>query len=271
LRKHKTTTVLAAVTLLLLLLVISSLPVAAHPPSEMTVIYNDRVEVLTVSIYHDVKDKVAHRVEMIEVYLNNALVIERPIAEQPRDRFNERFALKASEGDVIRVKACCNLEGCIERTLEVGPGITVEGDAADTLDMMIMVHAAIQIVSLVLALIAIPGGMHFYRAWRTRTKPTGKRRVHTRIGMGAAIGWGVGALGGMWIVYMTSGDYVGSPHGWLAIATFVSAGFAAYSANPKFRKAGYAVRMQTHVPLAVLTLVLAVITIVSGMVTAGMM
>ncbi len=254
-RKHKTVTVLVSTIMLMLVLVISSLPAAAHPPGEMTVIYNERVEILTVSIYHDVKDKVAHRIEMIEVYLNNALIIERPIAEQPRDRFNERFALGATEGDVISVKACCNLEGCVERTLEVGQGITIEGDAADTIDMAIMGHAAIQIISLVLALVAIPGGMHFYKAWRTRTKPTGKRRVHTRIGMGAAIGWGIGALGGMWIVYMTSGDYIGSPHGWLAKATFESAGFAAYSANPRFRKAGYAVRMQTHVPLAVLTLV----------------
>ena len=270
-RKHLTATVLAATITLMLLLVISSVPAAAHPPGEMTVIYNERVEVLTVSIYHDVKDKVAHRVEMIEIHLNNALIIERPIAEQPRDRFNERFSLRATDGDVIRVKACCNLEGCVERTLEVGNGISIEGDAADTIDMMIKGHAAIQIISLVLALVAIPGGMHFYRAWRTRTKPTRKRRAHARLGMGAAIGWGVGALGGMWIVYMTSGDYIGSPHGWLAIATFVSAGFAAYSANPRFRKAGYAVRMQTHVPLAVLTLVMAVITIICGMLTAGMM
>ena len=269
---HKHTTVLgsAVAIVLLLFLIFSTSPAAAHPPEGMTIIYNDRVEVLTEAIDHDVKDRRVHYIMMIEVYHNNALVIERPFEEQSRDKFNERFTLTASEGDNITVKACCNYEGYVQRTLVVGPGITIEGDAAETIDMAIMGHAAIQLISLALALVAIPGGMGFYKAWRTKTKPKGKRRLHARIGSGAIVGWGVGALGGMWIVYMTSGDYLGSPHGWLAIAAFLSAIFAAFAANPRFRRAGFGLRMQTHIPLALLTIVIAIIAVVSGMITAGM-
>ena len=172
----------------------------------MTIIYNDRMDILTVSVSHDVKDRTTHYVDVIEVYIGNTQVIERTFNEQPRDNYNERFNLNADEGDEITVKACCNIEGCIERTMTIGPGITTEGDQADLLDTMLYVHAALQVMGLVLALVAIPGGMHFYRAWKTKTKPTGKRRRHIRMGWTVVGLWGMGALGGMWIVYMTSGD-----------------------------------------------------------------
>ncbi|MCK5415757.1 MAG: hypothetical protein KAJ35_10285 [Thermoplasmata archaeon] len=255
--------------LVLLLLLASSLPVSAHPPEEMTIIYNDRIDILTVSINHDVKDPTTHYVTQIEVYIGATQVIERTFKEQPRDNYNERFNLRAVEDDEVRVVAYCNIEGSIEREMTVGSGITAEGDRADLVGTMVYIHAGLQVMGFVMALVAIPGGMHFYRAWKTKTKPTGKRRRHIRIGWTVVALWGLGSLGGLWIVYMTSGDYLGSPHGWMAFATFVAALFASYSASTNFRKAGYGMRMQTHVPLALLTVTLGVVTILAGMLTAG--
>jgi desulfoferrodoxin (superoxide reductase-like protein) len=256
--------------LLLLSMLAMAMGAAAHPPSGMTIIYNDRLDVLTVSIDHDVKDRTTHYVEKIEVWIGNSQVIERTFTEQPRDKYNERFTLNTEEGDQVTVKAYCNIEGMVERTMTIGPGITAEGDQADTLGMMLYVHAALQVLGLVLAFVAIPGGLHFYNAWRAKRKPTGKRRRHVRIGWAVVGLWGLGAVGGMWTVYMTSGDYLGSPHGWMAFATFGAALFASYSASPSFRKAGYGMRMQAHMPLSLLTIVLGVITILGGMMTAGM-
>jgi uncharacterized membrane protein YozB (DUF420 family) len=260
---------LAVAAFLLLTLVATSLPAAAHPPEKVTLIYNDRLDILTVSIKHDVKDGTAHLIEMIQVYMNDALVIERTYEEQERDSYNERFSLVAEEGDHIKVHLCCNIEGCVEREMTVGPGITVEGDDASRLQNVIYMHAGMQIAALALALVAIPGGMGFYRAWKTKTRPTGRRRRHIRIGEGAIILWALGSLGGMYIVYMTSGDYLGSPHGWMAMATFAAALFTGYSASPRFRPAGYGKRMTTHMPLAMLTMVLGVVTILGGMMFAG--
>jgi desulfoferrodoxin (superoxide reductase-like protein) len=260
---------MALMSIFVLLLLATSLPVSAHEPEAMTIIYNDRLDVLTVSISHDVKDRTTHYVDRIEVYIGATQVIERTFTEQPRDNYNERFTLKAVEDDELRVVAYCKLEGQIEREMTIGTGLSTGGDRADMMNTMIYVHAALQITGLVLALVAIPGGMHFYRAWKTKTKPTGKRRRHIRIGWAVVALWGLGALGGMWIVYMTSGDYLGSPHGWMAFATFIAALFASYSASTTFRKAGYGMRMQSHVPLSLLTIVLGIVTILGGMLTAG--
>ena len=261
---------LAMVGSLVLILIIASQPAVAHEPEQLTIIYNDRVDILTVAIKHQVRDKSTHYIEMIEVYHNNALVYVREYDSQSSTNFNERFSLDAKEGDLILVKLCCNQGQCVSEDIIVGKGLTMEGSQAEMIRNMIKMHAAIQMVALVLAVVAIPGGMHFFRAWKRKTKPTGRRRRHARIGMAAVILWGVGAAGGIWIVYMTSGDYLGSPHGWMAMATFASALFTGWAASPSFRKAGYGMRMESHVPLALLTVVLAVITMIGGMMMAGM-
>lgn len=267
-RRHGFAIVIAAT--LLLTLAATSLPAAAHPPDKLTIIYNDRLDILTASINHDVKDGSAHYVDMIKVYMNDALVIERMYEMQERDSYNVRFSIVASEGDVIRVALCCNIEGMVEREMTVGPGITVVGDNEARLNNAFMVHAAIQVLALVIAIVNIPGGMSFYKAWKTKTRPTGRKRRHIRMGETAIALWGVGALGGIYIVYMTSGDYFGSIHGWLAISTFISAMFMGYAASTRFRAAGFGKRMSAHMPLAMLTVVLAVVTILCGLWTAGM-
>jgi len=260
---------MAIIGALMLLLVATSAQVAAHPPEGMTIIYNDRLDILTVSIQHDVKDGTTHYIERMEVYIGNSQVIERTFTEQGRDSYNERFTLKTEEGDEVTVYAYCNIEGGIEEKMTVGPGLTTAGTRADLMGTMLYMHAGLQVLGLVLALVAIPGGMHFYSAWKRRSKPTRKRRSHIRVGWAVVAVWGLGALGGIWIVYMTSGDYLGSIHGWLAVATFAAALFAGYSASPNFRKAGYGMRMQTHMPLAILAIVIGASAIVCGMMTAG--
>ena len=260
---------MALTSIILLLLLASSLPVSAHQPEAMTIIYNDRMDILTVSINHDVKDRTTHYVDRIEIYIGATQVIERTFNEQPRDSYNERFTLRTDPDDEVRVVAYCKLEGQIEREMTIGSGITASGDQADWIGTMVYVHAGLQIGGLVLALINVPKGLHFYKAWKTKTKPTGKRRRHARIGMSVVGIWAIGAVGGLWIVYMTSGDYLGSPHGWMAMSAFVAALFTAYSASTSFRKAGFAMRMQTHILLALLTITLGVVTILAGMLTAG--
>lgn len=267
-RRHGISIIIAAI--LLLTLAVTSLPAAAHPPNELTIIYNDRLDILTVSVNHDVKDGSAHYVDLIKVYMNDALVIEREYELQQRDSYNERFSIVASEGDIIRVVLTCNIDGFNDQEMEVGSGITIVGDNEARLNNVFMVHAAIQVLALVIAIVNIPGGMSFYKAWKNKTKPTGRKRRHIRMGETAIALWALGALGGIYIVYMTSGDYFGSIHGWLAMATLISALFMAYAASTRFRAAGFGKRMSAHMPLAMLTVVLAVSTIVCGLWTAGM-
>ncbi len=46
--------------------------------------------------------------------------------------------------------------------------------------------------------------------------------------------------------------------------------FMGYAASTRFRAAGFGKRMSAHMPLALLTIVLAVVTIGCGLWTAGM-
>lgn len=262
--------VLSAVAIgLILTLAVLPAPAAAHPPEELTLIYDERMGVLSVSIKHDVKDRTTHYIEMVRVFINDALVIEQPYDTQPRDSFILRFSLEADEGDLLKVCAACNIEGMIEQELEVGKGISEAGTNSGRLRQMIMVHAMIHTVALVLAIVAMPGGYHFYNCWKRKNRPTGRRRLHARIGILAVILWGVGSLAGLWITYMLTGDFLGSIHGWMALATFVAALFTGYTSSPKFRKAGYGMRMQTHMLLSFMTIALAGTTMLMGAMAAG--
>ncbi len=248
-----------------------ALTASAHAPEEMTLYFNDGLDLLTVKIRHDVKDRQTHYVESIQIQRNGIPIAEETYDEQPRSTFIVRFSVDAGEGDVIKVIATCNLMGEIERELEVGPGITEAGDDAGTLQTVIYIHMAVHTTALVLAFVAMPGGMGFYFAWRRKTRPKGRRRVHARIGMAAAVLWGLGCLSGFYITSITSGDYFGSLHGWFAFSTVIMAAFAGYTASPRFKRAGYGARLQAHTVTSVLTIVLALVTICLGLTAAGIL
>jgi uncharacterized membrane protein YozB (DUF420 family) len=116
----------------------------------------------------------------------------------------------------------------------------------------------------------MPGGYSFLKAWKAQTAPKGRRRLHARLGSAVAALWGLGALVGIYIVYLTSGDFLGSPHGWLAIATFGAALIAGYSASPAFRSAGYGTRITTHMALGLMAVGVAVAAMVLGLRGSGL-
>jgi uncharacterized membrane protein YozB (DUF420 family) len=245
-------------------------PVAAHPPEGLTVVLDEWLSVLTISIRHNVKDRSTHYIESVEVWVNGAEAAEKTYTSQPSGSFTVRLKLDVAEGDRVLVRATCNLNGTKEQELVVGKGITEAGTNAGRVHMVILAHASIQTLALVLALAIMPGGYAFLRAWRTQTAPKGRRRLHARLGSAVAALWGLGALGGIYIVYLTSGDFLGSPHGWLAIATFGAALIAGYSASPAFRSAGYGARITTHMALGLMAVGVAVAAMVLGLRGSGL-
>jgi uncharacterized membrane protein YozB (DUF420 family) len=248
-----------------------ALTASAHAPEEMTLYFNDGLDLLTVKIRHDVKDRTTHYIESIQIHRNGIPIAEETYEEQPRGTFMVRFSVDAGEGDVIKVLATCNLMGDIEREMEIGSGITEAGDDAGTLQTVMYIHMAVHSTAVVLAFIAMPGGMGFYFAWRRKSRPKGRRKMHARIGMAAAILWGLGCLSGLYITSITSGDYFGSLHGWFAFSTVIAAAFAGYTASPRFKKAGYGARLQAHTVTSALTIVLALVASYLGLTAAGIL
>ena len=245
-------------------------PAAAHPPEGLTVVLDEWLSILTISIRHNVKDRTTHYIESVEVWVNGAEAAEKTYTTQPSGSFTVRLKLDAVEGDRVLVRATCNLNGTKEQELVVGKGITEAGTNAGRVQMTILAHASVQTLALVLAIAVMPGGYSFLRAWKAQEAPKGRRRLHARAGSAVAALWGLGALGGIYIVYLTSGDFLGSPHGWLAIATFGAAVIAGYSASPAFRGAGYGTRITTHMALGLLAVGVAVAAMVIGLMAAGL-
>lgn len=245
-------------------------PAAAHPPEGLTVVLDERLSILTISIRHNIKDRTTHYIESVEVWVNGGEAAEKTFTSQSSGSFTVRLRLDAAEGDRVLVRASCNLNGTKEQELVVGKGITEAGTNAGRVRTVILAHASVQTLALVLALAVMPGGYAFLRAWKAKEAPKGRRRLHARVGSAVAALWGLGALGGIYIVYLTSGDFLGSPHGWLAIATFGAALIAGYSASPAFKRAGYGTRITTHMALAMLAVGVAVAAMVMGLMAAGL-
>jgi len=252
-------------------LVLASDTVDAHAPEGLTLVFDDRTDVLTVSVRHNVKDRTTHYVSSVEVWLNGGEAYERPYTSQSAGTFTLRVRLDAQDGDAVMVKAYCVLGGVKEEAFTVAPGINEAGTNAGRVGNVVMTHAAIQVVALVLAVLAMPGGLGFLRAFRTGTAPKGRRKLHARIGMAAVALWVVGALGGAYIVYMTSGMFLASPHGWLAIGTVALAAIAVAASSPRFKSAGYGARITTHAALGVLTALVAAGTILLGLMAFGVL
>jgi hypothetical protein len=246
-------------------------PASAHAPEGLTLVFEKRLDILTVTVRHNVKDTATHHIESIEVWVNGAEAIHKTYSTQPGNSFILRLKLDVVDGDKVLVRANCNINGSKEQSLTVGPGITEAGTNAGRVKDTILVHAGLQTTALVVALAAMPGGWGFYSAWRNKQVPKGRRRLHARLG-GAAVGlWALGAVGGFLIVHLTSGDYLGSQHGWLAFTTFGAAAIAAYAASPSFRKAGYGTRIPTHIFLVALAVAIAVATMVMGLMASGLL
>jgi sulfur carrier protein ThiS len=98
-------------------------PVAAHPPSDMTVTYHELLKDLSVSITHTVPNPGEHYIKEVTVAINGKVVNDSRYTSQPApDTFTYTYPIDTVSGDEISVTATCSLTGSISRTLHnTGP------------------------------------------------------------------------------------------------------------------------------------------------------
>lgn len=85
----------------------------AHDPSKIDVEFNPKNNVLAVYVTHDTDDPLAHGVKEVSVYLNDKAIITQEILRQDDEMglmVNYRVN-GVSNGDIIKVKALCNMGG----------------------------------------------------------------------------------------------------------------------------------------------------------------
>jgi hypothetical protein len=99
----------AAVFIVMLLAVV---PAAAHPPSAVSVSYNQLTAELTVSISHPVENQPGHYIKEVTVTVNGNVVNDSVYTGQPgTDPFTYTFSPELREGDIVRATAVCSQFG----------------------------------------------------------------------------------------------------------------------------------------------------------------
>jgi hypothetical protein len=99
------------------------LPVSAHPPSDISLTYDELAQVLRVTITHTVPSPQEHYISRVTVTINGNVVSDSRYTSQPSpDTFTYTYPLETVTGDEIVVTASCVLAGSLSRTLyNTGP------------------------------------------------------------------------------------------------------------------------------------------------------
>jgi len=96
----------------LLLLVFLAVPVQAHPPSDVTLSYDQGNQMLNVTITHKVSAPSSHYVARVELAKNGQIANSYDYISQPTSsQFTYSYAMNASEGDVLKATATCSIAG----------------------------------------------------------------------------------------------------------------------------------------------------------------
>ncbi|MBN1383031.1 MAG: hypothetical protein JXA41_15305 [Deltaproteobacteria bacterium] len=94
----------------------------AHGPGDLTVSYESATETLKVTITHTSKSTSKHYISKVEVVKNGVVMLTREYDSQPtKDIFSYEYNVPTEAGDVIEVKASCNIFGSKTTKLTIGP------------------------------------------------------------------------------------------------------------------------------------------------------
>jgi len=97
------------------------MPVFAHPPKGIELVFESNTKVLRVNISHFVDDPAKHYIEKVVVELNGEEIITQTFKMQTDKQTQEIMyvVVGAQEGDKIAVTAYCNISGKKKETMDV--------------------------------------------------------------------------------------------------------------------------------------------------------
>lgn len=250
--------VVCGICILQLLWALLVVPVAAHAPSEMQVEYDTDAHMLTVTIVHNVSDPATHYIYKITI--ENGGTYEYEYESQPTDsQFTYTYTVDAASGEVITVTAECILGGFITGELEIGTHEHVEPRR------LWPVHAILMSTGLLLVLVAVTNVIKKEpkRWWLTAHKAVGTASVVFII-CGLAVAY--------YMVSLYGGDHFSVFHAYLGLVTLSVTlvtpivGYVSLNWRPRRKPVRTA-----HVWLSRAAVVLLLLTILSGMVQAGIL
>lgn len=102
-------------------------PVSAHPPTDITLIYELSSHTLSVTVFHSVGDPNTHYIEYVTITKNGAFETDRNYTSQVSTAaFLDVFNIDAVEGDILQVTAYCNQGGQITDQVTVSGGLQTQ-------------------------------------------------------------------------------------------------------------------------------------------------
>ena len=116
------------ITLFVLFVFVLSMAVAAHPPKEIILKFNNLTKTLTADVIQGSKDRKKHYIDRVKVGLNGEEIIVHKVKAQ-RIGVQQIFVYSipdAKLGDKIKLNANCNKFGNKTETIIVRPGKKVE-------------------------------------------------------------------------------------------------------------------------------------------------
>lgn len=97
------------------------LTVYAHPPKEVTLVYNMTSQRLEVTVIHETSFPGFHYIKQIEIKKKGGSISAHDYESQPtKSKFTYTYDVPAAQGDVLEVTASCNLYGSKTVTVTVG-------------------------------------------------------------------------------------------------------------------------------------------------------
>jgi len=95
-------------------------PANAHPPKKVTLSFDSAQQTLSVTITHKTSFTSKHYVKSITITRNGAAVSTEEYTSQPDESpYTYTYSVPAVAGDVIKVKAICNIFGSKKATITV--------------------------------------------------------------------------------------------------------------------------------------------------------
>lgn len=94
------------------LLAICPMGAYAHPPKEVTLVYNQDTQTLEVTVEHNTPSPTWHYINKVEIKKNGTSVNTNEYTSQPdKSKFVYSYKVQAAKGDVLEATVSCNIYG----------------------------------------------------------------------------------------------------------------------------------------------------------------
>ena len=133
----------AVVCLCFVVLLGLQVSVVAHPPSDVSMVYDEVSGVLSVTVLHDSDDLTLHTINQLIIWQNDQLMenVTHFTWEEDEEKLVATYNISAINGDKIEVEARCSIQGSLLGSIVVGG--TGGDESTPGFELMVVIGAVL--------------------------------------------------------------------------------------------------------------------------------